>query len=57
MPDVFFIAILILNMKFDSIIIISGLKNGITIFTISVALLMISPFKTGKYQPVAIFNK
>jgi len=42
MLDVFVVAVLILNMKFDSDIIISRLESGTTLFGISVLLLMIS---------------
>lgn len=41
MLDVFVVAVLILNMKFDSFIIISKLETGTTLFAISVLLLMI----------------
>jgi paraquat-inducible protein A len=44
MLDVFVIAVLILNMKFDSNIIISKLESGTTLFAISVLLLMTSSF-------------
>ncbi len=40
MLDVFVVAVLILNMKFDSTIIISKLESGTTLFAISVLLLM-----------------
>lgn len=40
MLDVFVVALLILNMKFDSEIIISNLGHGTTYFAISVVLLM-----------------
>jgi len=42
MLDVFIVALLLLNMKFDSEIIISKLKAGTTLFAISVVLLMTS---------------
>ena len=44
MLDVFVVAVLILNMKFDSTIIISKLETGTTLFAISVVLLMASSF-------------
>lgn len=44
MPDVFVVAVLILNMKFDSTIIIPKLESGTTLFAISVVLLMASSF-------------
>lgn len=44
MLDVFVVAVLILNMKFDSDIIISKLEKGTTLFAISVLLLMTSSF-------------
>jgi paraquat-inducible protein A len=44
MLDVFVVAVLILNMKFDSSIIISRLEKGTTLFAISVVLLMTSSF-------------
>lgn len=40
MLDVFVVALVILNMKFGSKVIISNLKNGTTYFAISVVLLM-----------------
>lgn len=49
MPDVFVVALIILNMKFDSRIIISRLQPGTTLFAISVVLLMVCSFITGKY--------
>ena len=42
MLDVFVVAVLILNMKFDSSIIISKLESGTVLFAISVLLLMCS---------------
>ncbi len=48
MLDVFVVAVLILNMKFDSDIIISRLESGTTLFGISVLLLMISSFLARK---------
>ena len=44
MLDVFVVAVLILNMKFDSTFIISKLGSGTTLFAISVVLLMTSSF-------------
>jgi len=44
MLDVFVVAVLILNLKFDSRFIISRLKSGTTLFAISVLLLMTSSF-------------
>lgn len=44
MLDVFVVAILILNMKFDSDIIVSKLEAGTTLFAVSVLLLMTSSF-------------
>lgn len=48
MLDVFVVAVLILNMKFDSNIIVSRLESGTTLFAISVLLLMASSFITRK---------
>jgi uncharacterized paraquat-inducible protein A len=48
MLDVFVVAVLILNMKFDSDIIVSKLQVGTTLFAISVVLLMISSYVTKK---------
>jgi len=44
MLDVFVVAVLILNLKFDSGIIRSQLESGTTLFAISVVLLMTSSF-------------
>jgi uncharacterized paraquat-inducible protein A len=44
MLDVFVVAVLILNMKFDSSIIVSKLEAGTTLFAMSVVLLMTSSF-------------
>ena len=44
MLDVFIVAVLILNMKFDSDIIISRLESGTTLFAISIVLMMVSSF-------------
>jgi paraquat-inducible protein A len=49
MLDVFVVAVLILNMKFDSTIIISKLESGTTLFAISVVLLMASSFIARKF--------
>lgn len=48
MLDVFVVAVLILNMKFDSSIIISKLEVGTTLFAVSVVLLMICSMVAGK---------
>jgi paraquat-inducible protein A len=48
MLDVFVVALLILNMKFDSAIIVSRLGSGATLFAISVVLLMICSMMTKK---------
>ena len=48
MLDVFVVAVIILNMKFDSDIILSKLGSGTTLFAISVVLLMTSSFIAGK---------
>jgi len=50
MLDVFVVAVLILNMKFDSKIIISKLEIGISFFAISVILMMIAGFIAGKLK-------
>lgn len=49
MLDVFVVAVLILNMKFDSQIIVSKLEHGTTLFAISVVLMMISSLVAGKW--------
>ena len=49
MLDVFIVALVILNMKFDSVIIVSKLESGTTLFAISVVLLMASSFIIRKY--------
>ena len=49
MLDVFVVAVLILNMKFDSTIIVSKLQSGTTLFAISVVLLMLSSFIARKF--------
>lgn len=48
MLDVFVVAVLILNMKFGSAIIVSRLESGTTLFAISVLLLMTSSLITRK---------
>ncbi len=48
MLDVFVVAVLILNMKFDSTIIVSRLQSGTTLFAISVVLLMTCSFVARK---------
>lgn len=48
MLDVFVVAVLILNMKFDSTIIVSKLEHGTTLFAISIVLMMICSYITGK---------
>jgi len=58
MLDVFVVAVLILNMKFDSTIIISKLESGTTLFAISVVLLMASSFLARKFiEQQQGFNK
>jgi paraquat-inducible protein A len=49
MLDVFVVAVLILNMKFDTTIIVSKLQSGTTLFAVSVLLLMTSSFVTRKW--------
>ncbi len=49
MLDVFVVALLILNLKFDTRIIVSELKSGATLFAIAVVLLMACSHITGKY--------
>jgi len=49
MLDVFVVAVLILNMKFDSAIIVSRLQAGTTLFAISVVLMMICSYLTRKW--------
>ncbi len=48
MLDVFVVAVLILNMKFDSVIIISKLQAGTTLFAIAVLLLMSCSMVAGR---------
>jgi uncharacterized paraquat-inducible protein A len=49
MLDVFVVAVLILNMKFDSKIIISRMEYGTPLFAISIVLMMISSYITGQW--------
>jgi paraquat-inducible protein A len=56
MLDVFVVALIILNMKFDSLVVISNLKAGTTYFSISVVLLMVCSFFM-KYQLPAVDEK
>src|SRR5688500_11823235 len=51
MLDVFIVAVLILNMKFDSAIIISKLQAGTSLFAISVILLMACSFIIQRSMP------
>jgi hypothetical protein len=53
MPDVSIAALLVLTMKFDSFIIISRLQSGTALFVISVILMMVSSYITGKIHPSA----
>ena len=48
MLDVFVVSVLILNMKFDSTIIVSRLQSGTSLFAISVVLLMTCSFVARK---------
>lgn len=48
MLDVFIVAVLLLNLKFDSAIIVSKLEHGTTLFALSVVLMMLASFITGK---------
>lgn len=48
MLDVFIVAVLIINMKFDSSIIVTQLDHGTTLFAISIILMMACSFMTGK---------
>lgn len=48
MLDVFIVAVLVLNMKFDSTIIVTRLDHGATLFAVSVLLLMSCSFVTRK---------
>lgn len=49
MLDVFIVAVLLLNLKFDSTIIVSRLESGTTLFAISVVLLMTASFLARKW--------
>ena len=51
MLDVFVVAVLILNMKFDSAIIVSKLQVGTSLFAISVILLMACSFIIQRSMP------
>jgi paraquat-inducible protein A len=44
MLDVFVVAVLLLNMKFDSDIIVSRLKSGTSLFALSIVLMMTASF-------------
>lgn len=58
MLDVFVVAVLILNLKFDSTVIISRLGSGTSLFALSVILLMIcSLVLKQKREPVPGKNK
>ena len=48
MLDVFVVAVLILNMKFSSDIIISRLEAGTSLFALSVVLLMVASYLVRK---------
>ncbi len=49
MLDVFVVAVLILNMKFSSDIIITRLESGTSLFAVSIVLMMLSSFMTRKW--------
>ncbi len=49
MLDVFVVALIIVNMKFDALLVHSSLKIGATYFAISVLLLMIASFLTKRW--------
>lgn len=49
MLDVFVVAVIMLNLKFDSDVIISEMGRGTNLFAISILLLMTSSFIAGKY--------
>ena len=51
MLDVFVVAVLILNMKFSSEIIISRLEAGTSLFAISIVLLMTASLVAGRMKP------
>jgi uncharacterized paraquat-inducible protein A len=57
MLDVFVVAVLLLNLKFDTQFIISKLESGTTLFGISVLLMMISSFLTGKMMSPPAVDK
>lgn len=46
MLDVFVVAVLLVNLKFDSVIIVSRLEHGTTLFALSIILLMTCSFLT-----------
>ncbi|MEM7101639.1 MAG: paraquat-inducible protein A [Bacteroidota bacterium] len=48
MLDVFVVALIIINMKFDSVLIVTTLKAGTTYFALSVLLLMVCSFIISK---------
>jgi paraquat-inducible protein A len=50
MLDVFVVAVLILNMKFSSEIIISRLESGTTLFAVSVVFMMVASFLTRRME-------
>lgn len=53
MLDVFVVALLILHLKFDSVIIVSNLEIGTTYFALSIVLLMICSLLISKSIPKA----
>lgn len=53
MLDVFVVAVLILNMKFSSDIIITRLESGTTLFAISIVLMMVTSFITRRMRTKA----
>jgi paraquat-inducible protein A len=52
MLDVFVVAVLILNMKFDSTIIVAEVESGTSLFALSVVLMMTASFIAGKTRMV-----
>jgi len=48
MLDVFVVAVLILNMKFDSTIIVAEVESGTSLFALSILLMMTASFLAGK---------
>ena len=50
MLDVFVVAVFILNLKFDSLIIVTSLKAGTTYFALSILLLMTCSFILSKQE-------